>query len=81
MAGIFMQTCMFIVSLVLRSSIAGYVWQKAINYRITRRFTVSNRNFNIVTVLHRNGGPGSSVGIAIDCGLDGPGIELAASVV
>jgi hypothetical protein len=26
-------------------------------------------------------GPGSSVGIATDYGLDGPGIELAASVV
>jgi hypothetical protein len=28
-----------------------------------------------------NSGPGSSVGIATDYGLDGPGIEVAASVV
>jgi hypothetical protein len=35
----------------------------------------------LITRMIWHGGPGSSVGIATDYGLDGPGIELAASVV
>jgi hypothetical protein len=35
----------------------------------------------LASILFCTGGPGSSVGIATGYGLDGPGIELAASVV